>query len=198
LRRIFLRPTGKTAPVKRVGGSLVLLIVLCLAAKAAVADFAVRQATARLHDGVIFVDAAIDFEFSDKALEALDNGVPLTIVVEVTVQHEGAWFWERDLVSRELRYEFRYHPLAGLYGVLDLETGIRERFATREAALAMLGELPNIEVAGQDRLDPESDYQMALRAFLDIESLPLPLQPVAYISPAWHLSTGWSRWRLRQ
>lgn len=197
MRRIFLRSTGETVPLNRFGRILVGLVLLSLAA-VAVGGFAVRQATARLQDGKFLVDATIDLEFSDKAVEALENGVPLTLVVELTLNNEDAWFWQDPIVARELRYEFRYHPLAGLYGVLDLGTGVHARFATREAAAATLGELHDIEVVEQERLDPGVAYEMALRAYLDIESLPLPLQPVAYISPDWHLSTGWSRWRLSQ
>lgn len=184
--------------MSRVASSLAVLVVLWLAATAAMADFAVRQASARVQNGVFLVDADIDFEFSDEALEALENGVPLTVVIETTIRHKDAWFWQRALATRELRYELRYHPLAGLYTLLDLETGFEERFATRDAAVAMLGELHNIEVVEQERLEKNSVYEMALQAYLDIASLPLPLQPLAYISPGWYLSTGWSRWRLRQ
>lgn len=184
--------------MNRVVGSLALLILLWFCVPAAMADFAVRQASARLQNGVFFVDADIDLEFSDEALEALENGVPLTVAVEVTMRHEDAWFWERAVAKRELSYELRFHPLAGLYTLLDLETGIEERFATRDTAVATLGEQHGIPVVQQDRLETGSDYEMALRAYLDITSLPLPLQPLAYISPGWYLSTGWSRWRLRQ
>ena len=101
-------------------------------------------------------------------------------------------------MSREWRYVLRFHPLAGLYSVSDTSTGIQERFATREAALETLGEVRNIRVVGAERLAPEVNYEMGLKAYLDIESLPLPLRPLAYITPAWYLGTGWSRWHLRR
>ena len=178
-------------------GSAVLLLGLYLLSLVALADFTVREATARLDQGVIRVDALIDLPLSDTALEALDNGVPLTVVIETRVESEDAWFWERALEKRKLHYELRYHPLAGLYSVTDLGRGILERFATREAALVKLGEIHDIEVVASARLEADVDYEMALRAYLDIESLPLPLRPLAYIYPSWHLSTGWSRWQLR-
>ena len=176
----------------------VLAFGLLLAFSAFGADFSIDEASARLEDGAIWVDATIDFAMSDEALEALDNGVPLTIVVEVEVRDEDAWFWERDLVSRELRYVVRFHPLAGLYSVADEGTGIQERFATREAAFQTLGEVRNVRVVSSESLAGGLAYEMGLRAYLDIESLPLPLRPLAYISPAWYLGTGWSRWHLRR
>lgn len=169
-----------------------------LVASATVYAFVIDEANARLEDGVIRVDADIDFRFSPEAMEALDNGVPLTVVVEAKVEAEGSWFWQGALSSRELKYEVRYHPLAGLFSVVDLETGIQERFATRQAATTMLGTLRNIEVIDEENLKPGASYRMAIRAYLDIESLPLPLRPLAYITPGWYLSTGWSRWLLRR
>ena len=175
-----------------------LMLAACLVPLAARADFKIEEANARLEQGTIWVDVAIDFSMSDEALEALDNGVPLTVVVETSVREEDAWFWQRDLVSREVRYVLRYHPLAGLYSVNDAESGIQERFATREAALETLGEIRNLDVVLFDALDDSVNYEMGVRAYLDIESLPLPLRPLAYISPSWYLGTGWSRWRLRR
>jgi len=180
------------------GRRLGAIVVLFAAAAAAWADFAVTSAAARLENGIIRVDALIDFVLSDEAVEALDNGVPLTIVVETKVRSRDAWFWQRDLESRELRYLLRYHPLEGLYEITALDNQLQERFAVRETALAMLGELRDIEAVEESRLATGVEYDMALRAYLDIESLPLPLRPLAYITPGWHLSTGWSRWRLRQ
>ena len=158
--------------------------------------FSLGDASIRLLDGVYRMDVSIDFEFSEEALEALDHGVPLTVVVEIRTEAADAWFWQRPLADHELRYEVRYHPLAGLYSVMDLDAGFQERFATREAAFSMLGTLRNLKVVSERRLQDGTEYRVMLRAYLDIESLPLPLRPRAYISRGWHLSTGWDQWRL--
>ena len=179
------------------GARTMLVAALLLLSPMVVADFSVSEAGARLDNGVFQINADIDFDFSDKAREALDNGVPLTLVVDVRVVREDAWFWESDVVRKAWRYELRYHPLAGFYSVASPDTGIQERFATREAAQSALGRLHSIDVVDETELEADQIYQMKLRAYLDIESLPLPLRPLAYVSPGWNLSTGWSRWRLR-
>jgi hypothetical protein len=38
---------------------------------------------------------------------------------------------------------------------------------------------------------------LRLRADLEIESLPLPLQPLAYLGQGWRLTTGWTQWPLQ-
>jgi hypothetical protein len=96
-----------------------------------------------------------------------------------------------------LRHQIRYHALTGLYRVVDLASGAQESFVTQDAALYELGEYRDIKLIAKQEMDPETDYNMRLRADLDIESLPLPLQPLAYFHRGWKLSSGWTQWPLK-
>ena len=173
------------------------VLVLLVAAAAAAAEFTITKAAARLQVGTYLVDAAIDYRFSEVVLEALENGVPLTVELHVEVRREGAWVWEADAVDRRLRSQIRYSPLLGTYQVTHLESGAKRSFATRDAALSALGEIKDLAVVRADALKPGENYRVDMQAALDIESLPLPLRPRAYLSGDWNLSSEWSRWRLR-
>lgn len=174
------------------------LLAGLLVAPAAGADlFEIDSLSLRLLDGVYRFDARIDYEFSEAALEALDNGVPLYIDVQVEVRRQDAWFWERSPVNRHLRYMIRFQPLSELFQVNDLEREVQQNFATRQAAISALGELYDVELIGTDELVPEFSYQVRLRAALDIGALPLPMRPLAYLSPAWELSSDWRAWPLQ-
>jgi hypothetical protein len=52
-------------------------------------------------------------------------------------------------------------------------------------------------LVAQADLVPGEAYQLRLRADLEIESLPLPLQPLAYLGRGWRLTSGWTQWPLR-
>jgi hypothetical protein len=173
------------------------VLLLCIATVATAAEFTITKAAARLQDGVYLVDAAIDYQFSEVVVEALENGVPLTVELHVEVRREGAWVWEADVVDRRLRSQIRYSPLLGTYQVTHLESGAKRSFATRDAALSALGEIKDLAVVHADALKPGEGYRVDMQATLDIESLPLPLRPRAYLSGDWNLSSEWSRWRLR-
>ena len=147
-------------------------------------------------DGVYVLDAQIDYRLSQTAIDALDNGVPLTMEVHVQVRNEHAWIWESDEADYRLRDVIRYQALSGLYEVVSLDTERRRNFVTREAALAALGEISGLKLIAAKRLDPKQSYQVDLKAELDIEALPLPLRPLAYLLPSWKLSTGWLSWHL--
>ena len=51
-------------------------------------------------------------------------------------------------------------------------------------------------LATWDEMDKNAAYSVRLQASLDIEALPLPLRPLAYVSPSWHLSSEWYTWDL--
>jgi hypothetical protein len=177
-------------------GALVALMQL-LSGVALAAAFTVGAVTTRLEGNLYVADARIEYRFSPVALEALDNGVPLTVDVHLQVRRRSAWLWEDSLVDRHLRYSIRYQPLSERYLVAQLPDGFKKSFVSREAAIVALGELEGITLLGQDRLKPNERYEVQLNASLDLEALPLPLRPMAYLRPSWKLSSGWSEWKLR-
>ncbi len=189
---------GRLAPSARGLVRWPAAVLLSLAAAVALAaEFTITKAAARLQDGVYLVDAVVSYEFSEVVLEALENGVPLTVELHLEVRREGAWVWEADVVDRRLRSQIRYSPLLGSYQVTHLDSGAKRSFATRDAALSALGEVKDLAVVSADALKPDQSYRVDMQATLDIESLPLPLRPRAYLSRDWNLSSEWSRWRLR-
>ena len=126
--------------------------------------FRVRSAEVRLESGVYFLDAKIVFDFSAEAIEAMNNGVTLTVLIDVEV--------------------FRQR-------MKKLDTGETNTFrsiAELSAALGSIDRLPLFEASG---LDAENTYTARVRARLDIEALPSPLRPLAYVSQAWRLASDW-------
>ncbi|MES9899307.1 MAG: DUF4390 domain-containing protein [Sedimenticola sp.] len=160
-------------------------------------DFQISGLEARLVDDAYVVDAVIDYNFSEEALDALQNGVPLTLEMHLQLRRDRAWIWESDLVDVRLRYQVRHHALTGLYQVVDLQSKGKQNFATREAALVALGRLSDVPLIKQEKLRSGESYRLSLKSALDIEALPLPLRPMAYLSSAWNLSSDRSIWSLK-
>ena len=175
----------------------ILIALLAMAAEAlARPGFAIEQTQIRPEAGQLLVSARVHFDFSTAVLEALDHGVPLTLVVHVQVRRAEAWMWEDSLVDEQWRYTIRYRPLSERYEVHRLPEHDGRDFVTRDAAIRALGEISDQALIGLDRLDPDEDYELQIRVFLDIEELPLPLRPMAYLKPSWKLSSGWTTWPL--
>jgi hypothetical protein len=178
----------------RVGWTLAWLFAATLALPAVAGGFRVESAKTRLDGETYVLDARILYGFSELALEALDNGVPLTIELHIQVRPRDGWIWDSNLLDRRMRYAIRYKPLSERFLVSQLPGDGGRSFVTRDAAVAALGEIKGLPLVGASNLDPNTRYEVQLKAELDIEELPLPLRPMAYLRPAWKLSTGWTKW----
>ncbi len=192
-------PVSRSADRRRRAATLALLACLLLVWSGTGwgGEFVIRELSARLADEGYLVDAQIDYRFSDHAIEALANGVPLTLEVHLQLRRRGAWLWEPDIVDQRLFYRIRYHALASVYQVRDLQSGRRQNFVTRRAALEALGELDGLFLVERERLRQGEVYDLSLRASLSIEELPLPLRPWAYLDPEWEHDSEWRRWTLQ-
>ena len=162
------------------------------------AEFTIEMVETKLKEGQYLMDARIDYRLSETALEALDNGVPLTLDLQVKLVQVGSWVWEDELVDSHIRHTIRYHSLTETYQLFEHSTQQTTSFVTRDALLSVLGEISDFKLIEAERLQPGEEYQLRVNAELDIESLPLPLRPMAYLQSAWKLSSGWSRWPLKQ
>jgi len=174
-----------------------ILLLLSPVIPAQAAEFEIEGVKTYLEEDAYRLDAEIDLALSDQALEALDNGVPLTIELHVRVRREGAWVWEESLYDYQERYRIRFKPLSERYSIHRLSGGEVKSFVTRDAALGDLGSIHGLRLLGQAQLDPDEDYRVHMRVSLDIDELPLPLRPIAYLRPAWKLESRWIRWPLR-
>ncbi len=173
-----------------------LLMMMLTAPLVAAEGFQVTRAETRTDGDLIRLDAEIRYGFSEPALEALGNGVPLTVAVHIQVRGSEDWLWDRSLVDRRLRYRIRYKPLSERYLVSRLPAAQGRTYVSRETAVAALGEIEDLALLGRARLKPGADYEIHINASLDLEELPLPLRPVAYLRSAWKQSTGWTKWPL--
>ena len=158
--------------------------------------FRVETVSTHLRDHVYLLDADIDFHFSDEALEALNNGIPLTISLEIEVQRNRRYWLDEDIAELEQRYQIFYHALSGQFLVQNQNSSATRIYPSLAATLVNLGRIRDLPLLDQKLIDPDEQYELELRVRLDIEALPAPLRPLAYVSPAWRLASDWYTWSL--
>mgnify|MGYP001232452370 FL=1 len=182
-------------PVSVVGRWFLLWAALWTAGVSA-AGFDIVSAATRLEGGVYRLNARIDYRFSPPALEALQNGVPLIVELEMEVRRRRAWVWDETVYALTQRFRLEYHALSRQYLVRNLNSGERRGFPTQSGALGFMGQLKDFPLLDQGLLTPGERYDGALRVLLDREALPAPLRLVAYLSDDWRLSSEWYTWPL--
>lgn len=174
----------------------VLLVGLLAAAGARAAGFEVTAAATRLEGGVYRLNARLEYHFSRAALDALQNGVPLTVKIEMEVRRHRPWLWDEAVYTLAQRWRLEYHALSRQYLVTNLNSGERQGFPSRIIALQAMGRIKDFPLLDQSLLAPDERYEGALRARLDIDALPAPLRLFAYLSEDWRLTSEWYTWPL--
>ena len=160
--------------------------------------FAVEHAALRTVGGLWVADARIECRFSDDSLEAMRNGVPLTVIVGIEVRRKRGRWWDETLAASEFGYRLESNVLTGRYRIRSLHDGQMRNFRSLDEMIDALGDLRSIPVIARNRLSGDERYTARIRARLDIEALPSPLRPIAYLSPDWRLDSGWFEWRIPQ
>jgi hypothetical protein len=157
---------------------------------------AVISANSDIVDDVVVVNAELDFVFSEDAMEALRSGVALFIDVDFRIKRQRRFIWDPKIVYLSRRYRIERHALTDRYVITDVLSDERRIHNSLDAAIADLGKIRDVPIADETNFIPTSDYRIGVRARLDLESLPGPIRPIAYVSPSWRMSSGWYQWIL--
>jgi hypothetical protein len=175
-----------------------LLLALLMFAGTASSDnhlfgFKIIEATSHPRQGQRLVDAQVSFNFSSDAKEALENGVAMTVFVDTEIRTRGQ-LWASTIASKRTGRRIQIHALSKQYRVKNLYTGQSNTYRSFTDMTDNIGLIKDLPLVDESLLEPGKSYQLRVRAILDIESLPSPLRPLAYISSAWQLSSGWTLW----
>jgi hypothetical protein len=177
-------------------GQLIFSLML-LSPLAHAGNITIDDATLVDKNGSYVVDSNMDFLFSDSAIEALESGVGLHIEFNLNINRARRYIWDKRIFRLSKRIKIERHALTERYIVTDQLDQQRRLYESIDSAVAGLNDMSDIPIASISELR-EGDYTMSLRARLDIEALPAPLRPIAYISPAWRMSSGWFEWNSTQ
>jgi hypothetical protein len=176
-----------------VTSTLFILPSFCFAEKFGVD---IKKAALTLQGNSYELSAEMVYQLSERAKEALSNGVPLFWDLKVKVRQHRNYFRDKTVVEKVIRYRIQYHALLKMYRVRNEGTGNVENFSTLSAALDQISILQNFRIMDKTTIDQKNTYYAEMKIIFDREALPLPLRPIAYLNSHWYLSSDWFSWYL--
>ncbi len=159
--------------------------------------FTVLLAESDFKKNIYHLDAIFGLQLSHDLEEALHNGVTLTLVIETEVIESRDYIWDHVIAEAQQRYEFSYNPLTEAYQLHNLNSGQRYQMPTLNIVLSHMGNLVDWPLVAADRINPNTHYLGRVRVRIDVETFPVPLRLMAYISEGLDLSSAWLSWPLR-
>lgn len=166
-------------------------LCLLLLSNISFAQFSIQHAETRLIDEVYVLDAKLNYKFTEVIIEALQNGVSLTLRLTIMVERERGYWWDERIATLKQGYELKYYALSRQYELKDLNSDKQETFSHLNDVLSRLNKLKDFPLIDKHLIENDGTYRVYLQTHLDIESLPVPLRPIAYLSSQWRLSSEW-------
>lgn len=172
------------------------LLLALPAAGARAEDFDVRTASMGLTDGAWRLSARIEYRLTDEAIAALENGVMLTIRVELGADRVRRWLPNTEVLAVHRDWQLSYEPLTKRYLVAYPDGRADTSHGTLFGALNALGRVQGLAVAEPGTLVAGQTYVISVRAVLDQQRLPGPLQVLAFWDSGFSLESDWYEWTM--
>ncbi|MCC5794704.1 MAG: DUF4390 domain-containing protein [Chromatiales bacterium] len=173
------------------------LVPLSLPGQTPEGSLEVRNASARLVNGVYYASARIEYRLSADAIEAMENGVPLTFELQVEISRVRRFWANATVATLRQSYQLSYQPLSQLWLVRNLNSGEQRAFTTLFAAVSDMGRVSDLPLIDAALLEPNQTYIVWLRVVLDQQQLPGPLRLLAFWRDGFSLESEWYQWTLR-
>lgn len=171
-----------------------LLLLSCWAGLATARDIKVEAVSSRIDDGHFVLDAQLDVHLTDNTREALENGVTLEFELDTRLLRPRRFWWDGELLTATRRFLLSRHALADGYLLSEQGSERQQTFKALDDALRGLGAIVGFDAGRVATAVRGKHFRGRLRMRLDIEALPAPLRPIAYVSPSWRVSSGWYEW----
>lgn len=181
-----------------IGWAVVALAGLLLAAAPAAATerFEIRNAFAEPVSGVWNLNAIIDLGLMAAAREALDEGIPLTLVLDVEITVERRFLPDASIAELTQRWELAYDALSQRYVVTNLNSRAQSTHATLEESLDELSRVHALPLVDAALLREGKRHEISVRASLEIGGLPDAIKMLLFWRD-WSQSTDWYTWSVR-
>lgn len=194
--RDALCPAGPDSTVRwPVAWFIVALLGLALApAAGAQARLEIRSAYIEPAERVYDLNATLDFDLPEGAREAVRQGVPLSLHLEIVVKRKRSYWLDDTVATLDQSYELAYRALSERYLVRNLNSGEQASYATLDAALDALRVISRLPILDQALVSPTLRHEISVRANLDVRTMPDALRFVLFWSDDWRQRSEWYTW----
>jgi len=159
--------------------------------------FEVRSADLELTGGVYHLNARLDLPISEAVRRGLNEGVPLTLEVDLDVERVRQIVPNSRVAELTQRYDLQYNAVSARYILRNENSGQQQSLPTVDAALEQLSEVRSLPVLDKALLHADRRYEASVRAKIDYGRVPFTLRMLMFWVNEWHRESDWYTWTLQ-
>jgi hypothetical protein len=173
--------------------ALVSSVALCAPAWGQ-SRFEIRSAYVEPAEGVYQLNATIEFDLPPGAREAVREGVPLTLHLEIVVRRQRFYWFDETVATLEQDYELVFHALTERYLVRNLNSGEQASYPTLDNAFDAMRVISNLPILDEALIVPDRRHEISVRATLDVRTMPDTLRFILFWADDWRQRSEWYTW----
>jgi hypothetical protein len=141
----------------------------------------------------VTLNASLQDGLNNKILEAIDNGIPISIIYTVELRREKAIWADKLIRSNEIRHTIQYDSLKKTYRFSATGKNVKRKVITHKKGSyqKLMETLKNIPIVPIYSLAPDEKYYIRVKAVLETDDASFPSDYLLFV-PFNEFKTAWA------
>ena len=143
----------------------------------------------------VVMNARLVDGFTEKILEAIENGVPMGFTFEIELRKANTLWVDSLVSSNKVRHRVQFDSLKKIYRFSESGKNVRRKIITRKESRyqKLMLTLKNIPIAPIYKLDPNEKYYVRVKADLETDRFWFPFNYIFFFVPFNAFETSWAQ-----
>ena len=130
----------------------------------------------------VVMNARLVDGFTEKILEAIENGVPMGFTFEIELRKANTLWMDSLVSSNKVRHRVQFDSLKKAYRFSELGKNVKRKIITRKESRyqKLMLTLKNIPIAPIYKLDPNEKYYVRVKADLETDRFWFPFNYIFF------------------
>ena len=133
--------------------------------------------------------------FTEKILEAIENGVPMGFTFEIELRKDNTLWVDSLVSSNKVRHRVQFDSLKKIYRFSESGKNVKRKIITRKESRyqKLMLTLKDIPIAPIYKLDPNEKYYVRVKADLETDRFWFPFNYIFFFVPFNAFETSWAQ-----
>ena len=143
----------------------------------------------------VVINARLVDGFTEKILEAIENGVPMGFTFEIELRKANTLWMDSLVSSNKVRHRVQFDSLKKAYRFSEFGKNVKRKIITRKESRyqKLMLTLKDIPIAPIYKLDPNEKYYVRVKADLETDRFWFPFNYIFFFVPFSAFETSWAQ-----